>query len=114
MKLNYDTSKELYILARKGNTFEMGLSDVTIDVVAITNSYSADMKIRASEGATPVYSWETPNEIVITSGNIAINVSAANFSAASGKYFYELNITYPSGQVQTWLHGVFEIKPKFT
>jgi len=40
-KINFDTASELFITCRKGNSFEMELTDVQIDGVAITSSYNA-------------------------------------------------------------------------
>ena len=109
MKINYDSARELLITARKGNDFEMSLSGVQIDGVDITSSYDATMIIKSSETGSAVYSWETPNEIIITTGQIAINCPAASFTVAAGNYVYELSITYPDDTVQTWLNGTFII-----
>lgn len=60
-KINFDNASELFITCRKGDSFEMELTDVQIDGVDITSSYNASMIVRLSEGATALLTWETPS-----------------------------------------------------
>jgi hypothetical protein len=112
--INYDSAGELFIICKKGDTFEMSLTNVQIDGVNITSSYSASMIVRASEGSTAILTWETPNEITITSGTISWSVAANSMDVASGTYQYDLKITYPGGAKHTWLYGTFTINPEFS
>ena len=113
-QINYDKAAELTIICRKGDSFEMSFTGVQIDGVNITSSYAASLKVKASEAAAAVLTWETPNEITIGTGTIAISVSGANMEVTSGVYYYDLEITYPGGAIQTWLKGTFIINPKYS
>jgi hypothetical protein len=112
--INFDKAAELFITTRKGDDFQMSLTNVQIDGVNITSSYTASMIVRASEGATALLTWETPNEIVITTGTISFNVAASAMDVTSGVYLYDLKITFPDGAKQTWLYGTFTINPEFS
>lgn len=113
-EINFDTSAELLITCKKGDTFVWNLTDVQIDDVDIDATYSAVMKVRSSEGATPLFQWETPNEITITSGAISIEVDDATMNVQSGIYQYDLKVTDPDGVKKTWLYGTFRINPSFS
>jgi len=112
--INFDKAAEFFITTRKGDDFQMAFSNVQIDGVDITSSYTASMIVRASEGATPLLTWETPNEIVITTGHIAWNVPASAMDVTSGVYLYDLKITAPDGVKTTWVYGTFTINPEFS
>lgn len=49
-EINFDTSAELLITCKKGDSFVWDLTDVQIDGVDIDATYSAVMKVRSSEG----------------------------------------------------------------
>lgn len=112
--INYDSAAELFITCKKGDDFEMSFPNFQIDGVDITSSYSATMIVRASEGSTAILTWETPNEITITTGTISWSVPASAMDVASGIYQYDLKLTYPDGKKQTIVYGTFTINPEFS
>ncbi len=106
-KLLADSSKQLDIIARKGSTFDRNLSAVDVNAVAfVFTSYTATAKVYNPYNLTT----EIINiSVVLTSGNIALDVTAAVMDVAVESYYWELEVTLPSGSVEVWLSGKFEV-----
>lgn len=124
--INTDISRELNIIARKGDTFMLLLQvlDSSNALFDISN-YRAKMSILKGRSPRPMltlYGGEPDqvNLISLGDGFVQIEVPAEQTHHwVSGTCKYDLQLTSPSGQglterTTTWLRGTFTINPDIT
>ena len=70
-----------------------------------------DMQLKASRSSNPVKKLNRGNGITIvseTGGVIQIDKFLVDLTPA--KYLYDLKVTFPNGEVYTYITGTFEVK----
>lgn len=113
--VNLDLSKRLDITCRKGDTFFLTLNITDENGAAIDlTSYSFEMEVRDVSDSVIVSNSDVTfdKNAESTTGRLDITISSSviNFS---GTYIYDLESTL-SGNVKTWMHGVFKVNKDTT
>jgi hypothetical protein len=77
-------------------------STITIQVRKTANASTIDLTLSTGDGIT--ISGASNNQIVL---NKVVNISAGN-------YLYDMNVTFPSGVVKTYVWGSFLVQEDIT
>jgi hypothetical protein len=103
------------LLAKSGDTFERSVAVYNPDgSPANLSGVSVLMHIRDSAGVLVLVA-STANGMVTISGNkINITIPAASMALPTGWYFYDVEVTYPSGRVKTHETDVLMVTEDYT
>jgi hypothetical protein len=125
-QINTDISRELDIIARKGDTFilDLEIADAENNRFDVTN-HTAKMSILKGRTQRPLITLYSENsahpgsEITMGNGYVSIQVhSDVTENWKEGEYVYDLQLTssnYAGGaRTLTWLRGKFIINPDIT
>jgi hypothetical protein len=103
---------------RRGDTWD-GINSITISVngspINLTGA-SVKMEFRQSLDSPVVLTLSTTdNSIIVTNaaGGV-ISIPAKKIEIPFAKYLYDLQVTYSSGVVKTYMSGTWEITPDIT
>lgn len=112
--VNLDTSNRLDITCRKGDTFRLilTLTDSAGSSLDAT-TYDFKMEVRNSDTATNTVVASGDVSYIKASGQLTVIIDESNMSMDGGLYVYDLQAT-KSGDVQTWLHGLFKVNEDVT
>ena len=91
----------------KGDTFYVKLESIKIDDVTINwTGYHAKFVAKTAPGGKTIIDLSDTSGInITTNGEMIITKTAATMaSIGAGAYVYDLQITNPSGVVDTWLN----------
>ena len=104
----------LTLKAQQGDTFSRQFSflddaDAPIDLTG----YSLKLTVKDAAGAT-VLEWVNADFGLISTGVYSIAKTAAQMNITPGVYSYDIQITYPSSEVRTWVYGQFIIEQQST
>lgn len=114
--VNLDIAQRLDITCRKGDTFSLTLNITDSEGTAIAlTPYSFQLEVRDSVSdavVIPNADFTFDKDADSTTGKLNITASAADIDTA-GSYIYDLETTL-SGDVQTWLYGVFNVNDDVT
>lgn len=104
--------------ARRGDTWD-GISTITIATngvpVNLTGA-TVKMEFRQTIDSPVALTLSTDNGGVIIANavNGILNIPPRLVELPYQKYLYDLQITFPTGYVRTFLEGTWEIKPDIT
>jgi len=113
--VNLDLSKRIDITCRKGDTFFLTLNITDEDGTAIDlTAYSFELEVRDLSDAVIVSSSSVvfDKNAESTTGRLDIVISNSDMNF-SGNYIYDLETTL-SGNVKTWIHGMFKVNEDVT
>ena len=115
--ISNDKSAEVNLVARRGDTYEREFTVKKAD----NNLYdfsgcSAKMQIKINSfDLTYILELNSGEEITLSLGVMKILIPAASMKNILPKnYYFDLEITYPSGKVMTWLSGRFTVNQDVT
>lgn len=109
--INLDTSAQVNICCRRGDTFTLisNISDGSGTAIDLT-AYTFKMEVREYDDGPIVIA---NSDITITGtalGVLTINISAADMLVDSGTDVWEIQATNTSsGRVESWMYGLFQI-----
>lgn len=94
------------ITATKGDTFNLVFTDVKINNVAVDwNGYSAKLIVKLNASSNPVLELDETSGIDLSiNGQFTLNADAADMDFDPRTYFYDLEFTDGSGNVETWFN----------
>jgi hypothetical protein len=103
---------------RRGDTWD-GINSITINVNGVPiNLTNADVKMefRQSLDSPVVLTLSTADNsiIIVNALNGNIQIPSKKIEVPFGKYFYDLQVTYPNGIVKTYMEGSWEIVADIT
>ena len=116
MQLSTDISTKLNITARRRDTFtlEIDIQDADEEDFDFT-THTAKMDIMDEPDGTVILALTTSNgRIALTDGRISFTITALDMDIPEAEYVYDLQMTYPSGQVVTWFRGSFTVNNDVT
>jgi hypothetical protein len=112
--VNLDTSSRLDITCRKGDTFRLILTLTDAAGAALdATTYDFKMEVRDSDTAASTVVADTDVTYTKASGQLTVVIDEANMDMDGGLYVYDIQAS-KSGDVQTWLHGLFKVNEDVT
>lgn len=101
--------------AQQGDTFYRDYTFTDEDDVALDlSTYSFALKVKNNTGTT-VLQWVNADFINTATGVYSITKTPTQMAAVEpGVYSYDLQVTYPSTEVRTWIYGQFIIEQQTT
>lgn len=116
--INYTSAQELNFKVKRGDTFSppaILVNEVSGSSYDFTNYHaSLQIKSKKTDETSILVLTDENGGITLTSGSIALYVSATDMDIEPGDYYYDLQMIYPSGIVKTWLQGVFSVSQDVT
>lgn len=111
-----DLTQSLDFVAKAGDSFSRSIAvkNPNTSNYDFTN-HTARMQVK--EGAfftTSVLELTSSSGITLSTGSLVIDVSPEDMQIKPGVYVYDVEITLPSGSVQTWYGGTFTINGDVT
>ena len=103
---------------RRGDTWD-GISSITINVngtpINLTNAI-VKMEFRQDLDAPVALTLSTTNNsiIVTNAAGGVISIPSKKIEIPFAKYFYDLQVTYSTGVVKTYMSGIWEIVADIT
>lgn len=112
--VNLDTSSRLDITCRKGDTFRLvlQLNDAEGGLLDAT-TYDFRMEVRDNDMAVNTVVPYTAVTYIKASGQLTVIIDEADMNMDGGLYVYDLQAA-KSGDVQTWIHGLFQVNEDVT
>lgn len=110
-QINLDTSTRVDITCRKGDTFKLELTFTDSDGVAIDISgYTWKMDVKETDtSASDIIAEDSFTYSGASNGKLSITATATVMSGVDGGlYVYDLQSTN-SGDVKTWVYGIFKV-----
>lgn len=112
-----DIAINLDIYAKRRDTFDLQVTvyDDSGNPYPFT-THTGKLEVRtapASENGTLILTL-SGSEVGLTTGYIILSKAAASMIIAPGEYVYDLQITYPTGKLKTWLSGAFVVTDDVT
>jgi hypothetical protein len=110
-QINLDTSTRVDITCRKGDTFKLELTFTDSDGTAIDISgYSWKMDVKETDTSSgDIIADDSFTYSGASNGKLTITSDAPTMAGVSGGlYVYDLQSTN-SGEVKTWVYGIFKI-----
>ena len=105
------------IVADQGATFTMNFTVDTDGTVWNLTGYSLAMMVKESTASTTAY-LDLPTDGTVTlnsSGEVSITVTATKMGTLpAGRWYYDLELTSPSGTVTRLLEGRFIVNAEVT
>jgi hypothetical protein len=114
-----DISQELNLIARRGDTYEREfVVKKTDESLYDFTGYSAKMQVKEKQAdTTAILDLDSGvgGEITLAAGSLKILIPAATMKTILPKnYYFDLQLTYPSAKVKTWLFGRFTVNQDVT
>ena len=93
-------------------TFAILSNDVAVDLSGST----IVIQVRATADSSTALLTLTTTDNSITIGGTSHNLITLNkkVTIAAGSYVYDMNVTYPSGEVKTYIWGTFFVQEDIT
>jgi len=115
--ISNDISVEVDLIARRGDSYdrEFVVKDSTSASYNFAG-YSAKMQIKINQNdAASVLELTSTSGISLSTGLLVISISKTTLKDILPRnYYYDLEITYPTTKVKTWLRGKFSINQDVT
>lgn len=116
-EISNDISVSVNLIARKGDTYsrDFTVKDNAGGDYDFTN-YNAKLQIKEkSYDTTFKIELTSGNGITLSTGQLSILIDANTMQNMVAKnYYYDLQLTYPSGEIKTWLAGKFTVTQDVT
>lgn len=116
--INYTAAQELTLKTKRGDTFSPPAILVNVYSGSAYNftDFHAEMQIKENKNdeTALITLTDLNGGITLASGSISLYASAEDMDIEPGDYFYDLQLTHPTGVVKTWLQGVFQISNDVT
>lgn len=109
---NYITAQELNFRVKRGDTFKAPIQVFNNGSDYDFTDYHALMQIKDNKSNDyPLITLTDDNNggITLTNGSITITITSDYMDLEPADYYYDLQITYPTGEVKTWLQGNFSV-----
>ena len=106
-----EIAESLDIYCRKDDTFNLVLTVQNADTSNFDfTSYSATLNVKKHPSSdTNILSFSSGAGLTLATGSITLAKTAAQMDLEAGVYYYELNVTDASSNVNAWLTGDFII-----
>ena len=114
--INLVVREELDITCMQNDTFKLDMdwTDSNNNPIDLTN-YTFKCEVRKSKDKTAVLTFGTNDFTKDASGNLLMKKSASGMNVKAGVYQYDLQATESvSGDVATWLGGLFVVQGDIT
>ena len=114
--VNLVVREELDITCMQNDTFKLDMdwTDTNDDPIDLTN-YTFKCEVRKSKDRTAVLTFGTNDFTKDAIGNLLMKKSASDMDVKAGVYQYDLQATETvSGDVATWLGGLFVVQGDIT